>query len=167
MNALAAAACCLSLGVSLQSIKTGFEKMMPVKGRLQTKPGMHGARVIDDTYNANPTSLEAALKVLSSYEGMRYLVLGDMGELGDKAIEFHHDAGIAAKQAGIDRLFTIGDLSINAMQAYGDGALHFESYEALNKSLLELLSKDTTILVKGSRSMQMERVVSTLTEEQF
>ena len=128
---------------------------------------MQGARIIDDTYNANPTSLEAALKVLSSYEGMRYLVMGDMGELGDKAIKFHHDAGLAAKQAGIEGLFTIGDLSINAMQAYGDGALHFESYEALNKALVELLSKDTTFLIKASRAMQMERIVSTLTEEQF
>ncbi len=167
MNALAAAACCLSLDVSLQSIKIGLEKMSPVKGRLQVKQGLQGARVIDDTYNANPTSLEAALKVLSSYEGMRYLVLADMGELGDTAIELHRDAGIAAKQAGIEGLFTIGDLSINAMQAYGDGALHFESYEALNKSLVELLTKDTTILVKGSRSMQMERIVSTLMEEQL
>jgi len=167
MNALAAAACCLSLDVSLQSIRTGIEKMSPVKGRLQTKHGKQGARVIDDTYNANPTSLEAALKVLSSYEGVRYLVLADMGELGDRAKEFHYGAGIAAKQAGIEGLFTIGDLSINAMQAYGDGALHFESYEVLNKELVELLSKDTTILVKGSRTMQMERIVSTLTEEQF
>lgn len=166
MNALAAAACCLSLDVSLQSIKMGFEKMSPVKGRLQTKLGKQGARVIDDTYNANPTSLEAAIEVLSSYEGMRYLVLADMGELGDTAIELHRDAGKAAKQAGIEGLFTIGDLSINAMQAYGDGALHFESYEALNKALVDLLSKDTTILVKGSRAMHMERIVSTLTEEQ-
>ena len=166
MNALAAAACCLSLDVSLQSIKTGFEKMSPVKGRLQTNQGKQGARIIDDTYNANPTSLEAALNVLSNLEGTRYLVLGDMGELGDTAIELHHDAGVVAKQAGIDGLFTIGDLSINAMEAYGDGALHFESYEALNKVLLELLTKDTTILVKGSRAMQMERIVNRLTEEQ-
>ncbi|MFT5395489.1 MAG: UDP-N-acetylmuramoyl-tripeptide--D-alanyl-D-alanine ligase [Gammaproteobacteria bacterium] len=167
MNALAAAACCLGLDVSLQSIKAGLEKMSPVKGRLQTKQGKQGARVIDDTYNANPTSLEAALEVLSSYEGMRYLVLADMGELGDTAIALHRDAGIAAKQAGIDGLFTIGNLSINAMQTYGDGALHFESYDALNKVLVELLTKDTTILVKGSRAMQMERIVNTLTEEQF
>ena len=167
MNALAAAACCLSLDVSLQSIKNGLEKMSPVKGRLQTKQGKQGAHVIDDTYNANPTSLEAALKVLKSFEGMRYLVLGDMGELGDTEIELHRDAGKAAKQSGIEGLFTIGDLSINAMQAYGDGALHFESYEALDKALGELLSKDTTILVKGSRAMQMERIVSSLTEEQF
>ncbi len=167
MNALAAAACCLSLDVSLQSIKTGFEKMSPVKGRLQTRQGKQGARIIDDTYNANPTSLEAALNVLSSYEGARYLVLADMGELGGAAKELHRDAGVVAKRARIEGLFTIGDLSINAMQAYGDGALHFESYEALNKALEELLSKDTTILIKGSRAMQMERIVNTLTEEQF
>ena len=167
MNALAAAACCLSLGISLQTIKSGFEKITPVKGRLQTKQGKQGARIIDDTYNANPTSLDAALNVLSSYEGMRYLVLGDMGELGDTAVELHRDAGVAAKQAGIDGLFTIGELSINAMQAYGEDALHFESYDALDKALLGLLNKDTTILIKGSRAMQMERIVNTLTEEQI
>jgi UDP-N-acetylmuramoyl-tripeptide--D-alanyl-D-alanine ligase len=167
MNALSAAACCLSLDISLQTIQNGFEKMSPVKGRLQTKQGKQGARIIDDTYNANPTSLDAALNVLSSYEGMRYLVLGDMGELGDTAVELHRDAGVAAKQAGIDGLFTIGELSINAMQAYGEDALHFESYDALDKALLGLLNKDTTIVIKGSRAMQMERIVNTLTEEQI
>ncbi|MAS81101.1 MAG: UDP-N-acetylmuramoyl-tripeptide--D-alanyl-D-alanine ligase [Legionellales bacterium] len=166
MNALAAAACCLSLNVSLQTIRTGLEKMLPVKGRLQIKPGMQGARIIDDTYNANPVSLKAALNVLSSYEGIRYMVMGDMCELGDEAIDFHSGAGIAIKQADIEGLFTIGELSIKATQAYGDDALHFESYAALNEMLIALLSKDTTILVKGSRSMQMERVVNTLTEEQ-
>ena len=127
---------------------------------------MQGARIIDDTYNANPISLKAALNVLSSYEGMRYMVIGDMSELGDEAIDFHSGAGIAIKQADIEGLFTIGELSIKATQAYGDDALHFESYAALNEMLIALLSKDTTILVKGSRSMQMERVVNTLTEEQ-
>mgnify|MGYP003624254905 FL=1 len=167
MNALAAAACCLSLGVSLAEIKTGLEKISPVKGRLQSKQGKQGARIIDDTYNANPTSLEAALDVLSSHEGARFLVLGDMGELGDAAKELHREAGVRTKHAKIDGLFTIGDLSINAMQTYGDGALHFESYEALQKMLLALLNKDTTILVKGSRAMQMERIVNILTEEQL
>ncbi len=164
MNALAAAACCISLDISLQSIKQGLEQMSPVKGRLQVKPGKHGARIIDDTYNANPTSLTAALGVLNNYKGKRYLVLGDMGELGDTSIQFHHDAGISAKQTGIDGLFTIGELSINAMQAFGEGALHFESYDALNRALSEILGGDTTILVKGSRAMQMEKIVNENTE---
>lgn len=166
MNALAAAACCLSLDISLQAIKSGLEKIAPVKGRLQTKQGKKGARIIDDTYNANPTSLSAALNVLANYQGSRYMVLGDMGELGDKAIESHREAGEVAKQLDIDGLYTIGELSFNAMQAYGDGALHFESYEALDKALLDILAEDTTVLVKGSRYMQMERIVNALTEEQ-
>lgn len=166
MNALAAAACCLSLDISLASIKSGLEKLSAIKGRLQLKLGKNNARIIDDTYNANPTSLGAAINVLAGYAGSRYLVLGDMGELGNTAIQLHSDAGKLAKQANIEGLFTIGELSLNATQAFGEHALHFESYDALNKALIKLLNKDTTILIKGSRSMQMERVVGSLTEEQ-
>ncbi len=166
MNALAASACCLSLDVSLASIKSGLENMLPIKGRLQIKLGKQGARIIDDTYNANPTSLNAALNVLSNYEGSRYLVLGDMGELGETAVQLHKDAGELARQADIDGLFTIGDLSINAMQGFGPDSFHFDSYKALDKALINIMNKDTTILVKGSRAMQMERVVNALTEEQ-
>lgn len=166
MNALAAAACTLSLDISLTSIKQGLENMAAVKGRLQVKLGKNRSRVIDDTYNANPTSLSAALNVLAEHSGARYLVLGDMGELGETAEMFHRDAGRLAKAAGIDGLFTIGELSVHAMLAYGENAFHFESYDALNKSLLKLLASDTTFLIKGSRSMQMECVVNALTEEQ-
>ncbi len=166
MNALAAAACCLSLDISLATIKSGLENILPVKGRLQIKAGKQGARIIDDTYNANPVSLEAALKVLSHYKGSRYLVLGDMGELGDTEIELHKDAGKLAKQLGIDKLFTLGELSINTLQGFGSDSFYFESHDELNEALMNQLDKDTTILVKGSRAMQMERVVNALTEGQ-
>ena len=170
MNALAASACCLSLDVSLTSIKKGLENMLPVKGRLQVKAGKQGSRIIDDTYNANPKSLEAALKVLSRYKGSRYLVLGDMGELGETATELHKDAGKIAKQLGIDKIFTLGELSINTLQGFGSHSFHFESHDELNQALMNLLDEDededATVLVKGSRAMQMERVVNALTEEQ-
>lgn len=166
MNALAASACCLSLDVSLISIKKGLENMAPVKGRLQTKIGKQGARIIDDTYNANPTSLGAGLKVLAQYKGNRYLVLGDMGELGETSIELHRDAGELAKQLGIDKIFALGELSINALQGFGSDSFYFESHDELNEALLNDLDGDTTVLVKGSRTMRMEKIVNALTEEQ-
>jgi len=166
MNALAASACCLSLDVPLASIKSGLENVSPIKGRLQLKTGKQGARIIDDTYNANPTSLSAALNVLSHFAGSRYLVLGDMAELGETAAQLHKDAGELARRAGIDGLFTIGEFSINALQGFGSDSFHFDSYDALDKALMNILNKDTTILIKGSRAMQMERVVNTLIEGQ-
>jgi UDP-N-acetylmuramoyl-tripeptide--D-alanyl-D-alanine ligase len=166
MNALAASACCLSLDVPLATIKTGLEKMSPVKGRLQIKAGKHGARIIDDTYNANPSSLGAALKVLSQYKGTHYLVLGDMGELGSTAAQLHKDAGKLARESGVDKLFTLGELSINALQGFGSNSFYFESHDELNEALVNLLDEDSIVLVKGSRAMQMERVVNVLTEEQ-
>lgn len=165
MNALAAAACCLSLDVPLQSIKAGLEKMSPVKGRLQLKTGKQGSRIIDDTYNANPKSLSAAINVLKKFNGSRYLVLGDMGELGEAAIEHHVEAGKLARAADIDGLFCIGDLSINAKESFGEGATHFDSYEELENSLLNSLNNETTLLIKGSRYMQMDRIVNSLVEE--
>lgn len=166
MNALAAAACCLGLDIALPAIKNGLESMRPVAGRLQIKPGKNGSTIIDDSYNANPTSLDAALMVLAAYKGQRYLVLGDMNELGEQAISAHRAAGQAANKMGIDGLWTIGALSGEASSAYGDGALHFDSYVALNQSLLKVLNKETTILIKGSRAMKMEQCVQQLTEEQ-
>lgn len=163
MNALAAAACCLSLNVSLKTVKAGLKKMTPVKGRLQIKMCEQGFRIIDDTYNANPTSLSAAIDVLKSYSGSRYLVLGDMGELGETAEQHHINAGKVAKAAGIDGLFSIGELSLNATESYGEGAFHFENFAALEKQLHEVLNADATILIKGSRYMQMEHIVHVLT----
>jgi len=166
MNALAASACCLSLDVSLLSIKKGLENMLPVKGRLQIKAGKQGSRIIDDTYNANPISLEAGLKVLTEYKGTRYLVLGDMGELGDASVKMHRDAGELAKQLGVDKIFTLGELSINALQGFGTGSLYFESHAELIDALINHLDEDMTVLIKGSRAMQMEKIVNAITEEQ-
>ena len=164
MNALAATACCLSLGIALSAIKAGLEKMHAVKGRLQIKSGPTGVRVIDDTYNANPTSLAAALSVLCGFAGNRLLVLGDMGELGKDANQFHADAGKQAKDAGIDGLFTVGELSRAASHSYGEGASHFETKAELLQALNQHLGKNTSVLVKGSRSMQMETIVNALLE---
>jgi UDP-N-acetylmuramoyl-tripeptide--D-alanyl-D-alanine ligase len=166
MNALAAAACCLSLDISLATIKRGLENMLPVKGRLQIKAGKQDSRIIDDTYNANPASLSAALKVLSHYKGTRYLVLGDMGELGETAVQLHKDAGELAKQLGIDKIFSLGELSINTLQDFGSDSFYFESHDELIDALMNHIDEDTTILIKGSRYMRMEKIVNALTEEQ-
>ncbi|MEC7875769.1 MAG: UDP-N-acetylmuramoyl-tripeptide--D-alanyl-D-alanine ligase [Pseudomonadota bacterium] len=164
MNALAAAACCISLDISLRSIKNGLENIQSINGRLEIKTGKKQVRIIDDTYNANPASLDAAIKTLCSFNGSRYIVLGDMGELGDKAKIFHKEVGMLAKKRNVNGLFTIGELSINASNNFGKGAFHFENYDDLGKSLIKILDKNSTVLVKGSRSMQMERVVNFLME---
>lgn len=166
MNALAAAACCLSLNITMSSIKAGLEKMSPVKGRLQIKKGLQGIRIVDDTYNANPTSLSAALKVLQQYKGSRILILGDMGELGDTAEQMHKEAGKLAKKYDVDNLFCIGELSTAAANSFGKNAFHFDSHSELTDSVLDFLDEDTTVLIKGSRSMQMEKIVNALIEEQ-
>ena len=164
MNALAAAACCASLDISMQAIKNGLENMKTIKGRLEIKIGKGQVRIIDDTYNANPVSLNAAVKALCSFDGAHYIVLGDMGELGGKAKKFHKEVGTLAKKQKVDGLFTIGDLSINASNDFGEGAFHFKNYDDLGKSLIKILDKNSTVLVKGSRSMGMERIVNFLME---
>ena len=166
MNALAATSCCLSLDISLQSIKDGLENIKSIKGRLEIKTGKKHVRIIDDTYNANPTSLDAAIETLCGFNSLRYIVLGDMGELGDKAEQFHRDVGGLAKRKNVDGLFTIGKLSINASNDFGTGAFHFDSYEALEKALIKSLDKDSTVLIKGSRAMKMERIVNALMRDE-
>lgn len=161
-NALAATAAAIALNLSLESIVAGLEAFAGVAGRLQRKSARHGATVIDDTYNANPASLRAAISVLAQTEGKRLLVLGDMGELGENAAGFHAEIGRAARQAGIEQLYALGELSRNAVQAFGSNAHHFVSVEALQAALEKQLDADTTVLVKGSRFMKMERVVKYL-----
>ncbi|MDP4029274.1 MAG: UDP-N-acetylmuramoyl-tripeptide--D-alanyl-D-alanine ligase [Gallionella sp.] len=161
-NALAATAAAIVLNVPLEVIVLGLEKFGGVAGRLQRKAARHGAALIDDTYNANPASVRAAIDVLAQVAqagGKRVLVLGDMGELGDNAAVFHAEIGSAAREAGIDKLYALGPLSINAARDFGDGAEHFERIEDLQKALENELDADTTVLVKGSRFMKMERVV--------
>lgn len=160
LNALAAAAAASAVGATLDDIKRGLEVVRPVAGRLEPKAGVSGARVIDDTYNANPDSLAAALNILHEFKGERVLVLGDMGELGENAVEMHRHAGDLAKESGIQRLFALGDLSVNTVATYGKGGRHFDSVEALIEALIDCMHGDMTVLVKGSRAARMERVVS-------
>jgi len=165
MNALAAAAAAFALDVSLRSIDVGLSGFTGVKGRLQRKPALHGSTFLDDTYNANPDSVKAALAVLAQQPGRKVLVLGDMGELGADAVAMHAQIGQAARAAGVDRLLALGDLSKETVAAFGAGAMHFERIQELLAELENELAPGTTVLVKGSRFMQMERVVQSFMED--
>jgi UDP-N-acetylmuramoyl-tripeptide--D-alanyl-D-alanine ligase len=158
-NALAACAAAFALEVPLTAMATGLARYAGVKGRLQRMSAHAGATLIDDTYNANPESTRAAIDVLARAPGRRLLVLGDMGELGERAAACHTEVGEYARAAGIDRVYALGDLSVNAVAAFGAGARHFPRIEALLADVEIALAPDTTVLIKGSRFMQMERVV--------
>lgn len=163
-NALAAAAAAVALGVDMPAIVAGLESFTGVAGRLQRKQARNGAIVIDDTYNANPDSARAALKVLAPLRGTRIFVLGDMAELGPEASRLHAEIGAEAKRLGVSELLALGELSRESVQAFGAGARHFDQVEDLNRALAEQLAPGVTVLVKGSRSMKMERVVASCTE---
>lgn len=158
-NALAAATAALALQVPLTTIVKGLEGFGGVAGRLQRKQARQGATLIDDTYNANPASVHAALEVLAQAKGKRICVLGDMGELGDNAVQFHREIGIAARELGIENLLALGAMSAEAVREFGAGAQHFSDIEVLYAALDKELDAQTTVLVKGSRFMKMERVV--------
>ncbi|MEO6118019.1 MAG: cyanophycin synthetase, partial [Methylotenera sp.] len=160
MNALAATATALGMGATLNNIAEGLANYAGVKGRLQHLTGLKGALVVDDTYNANPMSMKAAIDVLTAKLGKKILVLGDMGELGDDAAELHAEIGGYAKAAGVDALFTLGNLSQEMTSAFGVGAKHYESVEALVADLTLQMKEKSTVLVKGSRFMAMERIVN-------
>lgn len=164
-NALAACAVAYALGVSLADISRGLEAFTGVYGRLECKAGVNGAMVIDDTYNANPDSMKAAINVLAKHAGEKILVLGDMGELGLDAEKMHAEIGAYAKACGLPTLYCLGDLSAIAVRAFGQGAEQFNSPEAIARAVLPALKQGTTVLVKGSRFMQMERVVNLLVEK--
>ncbi len=161
-NAAAAAAACLAVGIDLNAIKAGLENMAPAPGRLLMHTLTNGVKIIDDTYNANPFSLQAAVDTLAAFAGKKILVLGDMAELGSDAKKIHRNVGEQIRSAGIDYLFTYGDLSLNTAEAFGEGAYHFSEQEKLVNALKPFLYNTTTILVKGSRSMKMERVIAGL-----
>ncbi|MGA8146475.1 MAG: UDP-N-acetylmuramoyl-tripeptide--D-alanyl-D-alanine ligase [Gallionellaceae bacterium] len=158
-NALAATAAAVALHIPRETIARGLEKFAGVAGRLQRKTGRHGATVIDDTYNANPDSVRAALQVLAQAPGRRIFVMGDMGELGAHEGRFHAESGVLARQLCIQRLLALGELSREAVRAFGAGAQHFDDVESLCAVLDKELDPATTVLVKGSRFMKMERVV--------
>ncbi|MGB3289925.1 MAG: bifunctional UDP-N-acetylmuramoyl-L-alanyl-D-glutamate--2,6-diaminopimelate ligase MurE/UDP-N-acetylmuramoyl-tripeptide--D-alanyl-D-alanine ligase MurF, partial [Burkholderiaceae bacterium] len=161
-NALAAAACALCAGVPLADIVRGLEAFNPVAGRMQPRKLASGFQLIDDTYNANPDSVRAAIDVLAQLAGKKVLVLGDMGEVGENGPAMHAEVGAYARERGIDILLAFGPASVNAAQAFGADARAFDSMEQLNPHLLTLLPAN--ILVKGSRSTRMERVVRALEE---
>lgn len=158
-NALSAAAVAVAMDIDTKAIASGLDGFLGVKGRMQKKRCLHGATLIDDSYNANPESVRAALAVLAKARGRKILVFGDMGELGDNAREFHERVGVEARLAGIDRLFALGELSAHTVAKFGPGARHFERIEELLTEIENLLAADVTLLIKGSRFMQMERVV--------
>jgi len=163
-NALAATACVLAIGVHRQAIVYGLEHFSPVGGRLQRKHAANGACVLDDTYNANPDSVRAAIDVLAQAPAPRILVLGDMGEVGSQGKAFHEEIGAYARGRGIDHLYTLGELAQSASTAFGARARHCRDVDTLNQELEALLAPQATVLVKGSRFMKMERVVQRLTE---
>jgi len=157
-NALAAAAAALASGVTLRSVVKGLSRYAGIKGRLQLRSAINGAQLIDDTYNANPDSMRAAIDVLATTAGRKLLVLGDMGEIGVQAGQYHDEIGGYAKSQGIDQLFALGDLSELAARNFGSGGRHFRSADDLVAALRKELTADTVVLVKGSRFMRMERV---------
>ncbi|NNK99431.1 MAG: UDP-N-acetylmuramoyl-tripeptide--D-alanyl-D-alanine ligase, partial [Xanthomonadales bacterium] len=152
-NALAATAVCLALDIPIFQIKAGLEAVKPVPGRLSLVHAHSGWTVIDDTYNANPASLYAALQVLSNQDGEPWLVLGDMKELGTDSHKMHAELGDAARTLGVKRLFALGDSSTATVEAFGDHAMHFNSRKDLIKALRTQLKPGVACLVKGSRSM--------------
>ncbi|WP_353571016.1 UDP-N-acetylmuramoyl-tripeptide--D-alanyl-D-alanine ligase [Candidatus Albibeggiatoa sp. nov. BB20] len=160
MNALAAAACALACDVELDIIKQGLEFMQPVAGRLQTFTGLNHSILINDTYNANPTSFKAALAVLHQYPTPRWLVMGDMGELGLESTTLHQEIGELAYKMGIEKLWAIGNYSCYAVDSFQGQAQHFTTHEALLEALSIALMKQShvTLLLKGSRSMMMEKI---------
>lgn len=167
-NALAAAAAAHALGVSLVDIQGGLASADTVVGRLQFRAGLAGSRLIDDTYNANPASLAAALAVLGTEREPRWLVLGDMRELGADAALYHRAVGTQASAAGVARLFTLGALAAHAAESFGGTVIHSGERDALVAALRTALaaseSSPPTILLKGSRAMALDQVAAALAD---
>lgn len=162
LNALAAAAAAYAAGVSLPAIGAGLNAFQAYAGRLQVKSARGGATVIDDTYNANPDSVRAAIDVLMTNPNHTVLVLGDMGEVGEQGADFHAEVGRYARDCGVQTLLALGESTAHSVAAFGEGARHFGTLEDLLAYVQHELNAHTTLLVKGSRFMQMERVVQAL-----
>jgi UDP-N-acetylmuramoyl-tripeptide--D-alanyl-D-alanine ligase len=163
MNALGAAAAAAAAGATLEHIVTGLAAVRAVSGRLQFKRAASGAWLIDDSYNANPSSVRAGIEVLAQLDGKKWLVLGDMAELGDFAQEGHAEIGAFARAHGVDRLFATGALTLGTVQSFGAGAQWFPDAQALSAALIASADSGVRMLVKGSRMNRLERVVEALT----
>lgn len=161
-NAVAAAAACLAAGIPLAAVADGLAAFDGVKGRLQRRVGKAGADILDDTYNANPDSVKAGIDVLATTIGKKLLVLGDMGEIGEASGQYHDEIGGYAKSQGVDRLFALGEATKAAVRNFGDGARHYCHVDKLIAAVDKELGPETTVLVKGSRFMKMERVADAL-----
>jgi UDP-N-acetylmuramoyl-tripeptide--D-alanyl-D-alanine ligase len=166
-NALAAASLALALDIPLSAIAQGLSQFNGVAGRLRHLPGIHHTSLIDDTYNANPSSMKAAIDVLAKQTGRRLMVMGDMAELGDMAVQLHREIGEYARQQGVNHLFTLGSLSQSASSGFGAGAQHFSELPDLLNVLHQQLQQGDVILIKGSRSAGMERVTQALQSTQI
>lgn len=161
-NALAAAAAATAAGIRTSSIAEGLHSFRGVPGRLQKKIGLNRSVLLDDTYNANPDSMQAALYVLAEMPGKKILIMGDMGELGAKTATFHYKIGQQAASAGVDVLLALGESSRQAVTGFGRGAQYFTDLESLLEQAKSCLGERVVVLVKGSRFMQMERVIEQL-----
>lgn len=161
-NALAASAAAFSLGCELDQIKTGLQDLSHIPGRLQEKIGLHDLSILDDSYNANPASVKAGIDVLSDRSGTRILVLGEMGELGSDAESMHRDIGIYAEDREIDGLYGLGPMTRYSVKGFGKNGHYFRDRSDLIQELRTLANSQTTLLIKGSRRMHMEEVVSAL-----
>lgn len=164
-NALAAASCAYAAGAPLTAIVSGLQAFNPVAGRMQVREMPDGCQIIDDSYNANPDSVRAAIDVLASLQGKTVLVLGDMGEVGDQGDAMHAEVGAYANECGISALLTLGPASALAAASFGDDAHAFQDIDALTDALISHLPAH--VLVKGSRSARMERVLAALEEHQI
>ena len=161
-NAVGAAAACLRAGATLAAVAEGLAGFAGIQGRLQRRRAPSGALVLDDSYNANPDSVRAAIDVLAAMPGHTWLVLGDMGELGETSAQIHDEIGGYAKSKGVDGLFALGEMTAVAVRNFSEGGHHFSSPEALVRALSARLDADSVVLVKGSRFMRMERVADAL-----
>lgn len=161
-NALGAAAVAYAAGATVDQIVDGLAAMRPVSGRLELKPAINGAYLVDDSYNANPSSLKAGLDALRSFAGKRWLILGDMLELGESANELHAEVGRYARQTGVERVLAVGKHSHFAVEAFGRGAQWFADLDALIGEARRALTADVAVLIKGSRANRLERVAAAL-----
>ncbi|MGB5102464.1 MAG: cyanophycin synthetase, partial [Steroidobacteraceae bacterium] len=157
-----AAATAWAAGAKLDEIADGLAAMRPVTGRLAFRPAVNGARLIDDSYNANPGSMRAGLRALAALPGEHWLVLGEMRELGEESARLHAEIGEFARQCGVQRLFAVGDDARHAVEAFGPGASWFAGVEDLVAAARPGLGANVTLLVKGSRSNRLERVADAL-----